>query len=92
LLTYFALELFKDDKLPKGKANTDTLSTVLSIIFVTLGALAVLLLIIAGVRYMLAQGDPNKVAQAKSSILHALIGLVLAASAAAIVNFAIKSL
>ena len=92
LLFTFA-QLLKDDKLPgggKNNATVDTLQTILQIIFVTIGALAVLLIIIAGLGYITAQGEPTKVSQAKNALLYALIGLVLAASAELIVNFVLN--
>lgn len=83
----FIAQLIKTDKLPKTVADQDTLSTILSIVFVTIGAIAVLMIVIAGVRYILAQGEPTKMAEAKNMILYSVIGLIIAASAAAFVNF-----
>lgn len=83
----FIAQLINTDKLPKTNADQDTLNEIFSIVFVTIGALAVLMLVIAGLRYIAAQGDPNKMAEAKNMIIYSLIGLVIAALAAAIVNF-----
>lgn len=51
------------------------------------GFVAVVMLIIAGVRYMTAGGDPQKAASARGTILNALIGLLIALSATAFVAF-----
>ena len=80
-------QIIKSDKLPQTRADQDTLNTVLTIVFVTIGALAVLIMVIAGIRYITAQGEPAKMAEAKNMIIYSLIGLVIAASAWAIVNF-----
>jgi len=49
-----------------------------------------LLFVIAGFRYVMAQGDPQRVASAKNQLIYTAIGLVLAGSAAAIVNFVLS--
>jgi hypothetical protein len=88
-------QIISDKNLPGhggGNATEATIKTVLQIIFVTLGALCVLMIVIAGIRYMTAAGEPAKVTQAKNTILYSLIGLVIAASAWAIVDLAIKTL
>ena len=50
---------------------------------------AVAYIIVGGVKYMTAEGDAGKVKVAKNTILYALIGLVIAALAFALVNWAI---
>lgn len=79
--------LFDRSSLPGTKADANTLEKVFGLIYVILGALAVLLFVLAGLRYITAQGDPAKLAQAKMRLLHIAIGLVVAALAVTIVNF-----
>lgn len=75
--------------LPQTDANANTLNTLLTTFFIILGAIAVLMIVIAGTRYIFARGNPEKITQAKNVILYSVIGLVLAAMAAAIVNVVI---
>lgn len=75
--------------IPKPPADDASLNKILTIIFTIIGGLAFLLMVIAGLRYVMAQGDPQKVASAKNQIIYTAIGLILAVSAAAIVNFVI---
>ena len=82
-----AQQLVQPTGLPKAEANQDTITTLLNIAFVIIGALAFLMILIAGLRYVMAQGDPGKVAEAKNMVLYSLIGLIIAALAATIVNF-----
>lgn len=82
----FIAELVDSTNIPKVDASQDKLQDILTIIFVIIGALAFLVLIIAGLRYVLAQGDPTKVAEAKRQIIYSLIGLIVAVLAGAIVN------
>ena len=68
-------------------ASSSEIQLVLQIIFGLIGSLAVLMIIISGVRYITSAGDPQKVNKAKDGILYSLIGIVVAASAEAIVAF-----
>ena len=53
------------------------------------GAVAVLFVIIGGLKYVLTAGDPKSIQSAKNTVLYAVIGVVVAVMAAAIVNFII---
>lgn len=55
------------------------------------GILAVIFIIIGGVRYIVSQGDEKSVKSAKDTVLYAIIGLILAILAFAIVNFVLKA-
>lgn len=80
-------QLVSDKSLPHVNATPTTLKNILTIIFTVIGALAFLMMVIAGFRYVISQGEPQKVAEIKRQIIYAFIGLIIAASAAAIVNF-----
>jgi multisubunit Na+/H+ antiporter MnhB subunit len=54
-----------------------------------LGAVAVIMIVIGGIRYTISQGDSGAVTSAKNTILYSVIGLVVALLAYAIVNFVI---
>jgi TRAP-type C4-dicarboxylate transport system permease small subunit len=56
-----------------------------------IGVFAVIMLIIAGFRYVTANGDSNSITSAKQSIIYALVGLVVAGAAQAIVQFVLHS-
>jgi hypothetical protein len=75
------------DCLPNTAAGSGAITNALNIIFVIVGALAFLMIVIAGFRYILAGGEPTKVAESKRMIIYAAIGILVVASAAAIVNF-----
>lgn len=72
--------------LPQSPANESTLQTILSDFFITLGAVAVLMVVIAGLRYTFARGNPEKITQAKNMIIYSVIGLVIASLAFSIVS------
>lgn len=73
--------------------NSDQLSGPIQVILnsvIAIGSLvAVTYIVIGGYKYMTSGGDANKLQSAKNTIVYALIGLVVCALAAAIVNFVI---
>jgi hypothetical protein len=77
--------------LPHPAANSGALKDVLSIVFEIVGALALLMIVVSGLRYVLAAGDPQKISKAKRGIIYALVGLAIAIFAQAIVSFVVKS-
>lgn len=86
----YVAQFLDGTRLPKPNTNT-LLDRALDFVFIVLGALAVLLFVIAGLQYVLSQGDPAKISQSKMRLVHIAIGLAIAALAAAIVNFIIES-
>lgn len=72
----------------KGEADAEeVVKDVLNVVFTWVGIIAVIVIIIGGVLYMTAQGDPGKLAHAKNAIMFAVIGLIVALLSFAIVNF-----
>lgn len=63
-----------------------------NIILYIVGVIAVIMLIIGGIKYVISGGDAKKVTDAKNTVLYAIIGLVIAFLAFAIVNFVISAL
>ncbi|MGH7156731.1 MAG: pilin [Candidatus Saccharimonadales bacterium] len=75
------------NNLPQSCANASSLNHLLTILFTIIGALAFLMLVIAGFRYVISQGEPQKMAEIRSQIIYIAIGLVLTGSADIIVTF-----
>ena len=63
-----------------------------NVVLYIVGVIAVIMLIIGGVKYVVSGGDAKKVTDAKNTVLYAIIGLIVAFLAFAIVNFVITSL
>lgn len=76
--------------LPKPDTTGDQIQNLLSIVFTFMGAIAVIVVIIAGISYILSAGDPQKTAKAKDTIVYALIGLAVAILANTIVLFVVR--
>lgn len=52
-------------------------TSLLDDVYLLLGAIAVILLIVAGIQYMTSGGDPGKTKLARASILNVVAGIVL---------------
>lgn len=73
--------------LPKTDASTTNLQKGFSIVFVITGAIAVMMVVIGGIKYASSQGDAQATAKAKNTVIYALVGLALSIFATAIVGF-----
>ena len=71
--------------------ETGVFKTVTNILLFIIGAVAVIMLVIGGIRYTISGGDSNQITAAKNTILYAIIGIVVAIIAYAAVNFVIGS-
>ena len=76
--------------LPQSPATQANLYHLLTIFFTVIGALAFLMLVIAGFRYVISEGEPQKAAEVRRQIIYIAAGLILAASADAIVTFVLN--
>lgn len=72
--------------------NDGVFKTITNTILYIVGIIAVIMLIIGGIRYVLSGGDSKKVTDAKNTVLYAIIGLVICFLAFAIVNFVASAL
>jgi hypothetical protein len=78
--------------LPQPHDTSNGLRTIINIILLIMGAVAVLIITISGFRYIISRGNPQEVAKAKDGILYAVIGLVVIILAFIIVGFVARSL
>lgn len=74
---------------PNGRTLPDTLRQIANILIFVVGAVSVIMVIVGGLRYTLAQGDSSAVNSAKNTVLYALVGVVVAFLSYALVNFVI---
>lgn len=79
--------LLKGNSLPHTDASG--FSHIMNIIFGVMGALAFLFVVIGGFRYTLSGGNSDSVAEARRMIIYSIVGLVVIALAASIVNFVV---
>lgn len=73
-----------------GEANVkinETITFVINMFSLVVGVVAVIMIIIAGFKYITSGGDSGNVTSAKNTILYAIIGLVVVALSQFIVKF-----
>ncbi len=75
-----------------GGALGNIFATVTNIVLFLVGAVAVIMFIIGGFRYVTSNGDAAAIKGAKDTILYAIIGIVVAFLAYAAVSFIVTSL
>jgi hypothetical protein len=73
-----------------GDTISQKIATVINVVSVIVAAVAVVMLMIGGFRYVTSAGSQDKVKGAKDTILYAIIGLVVVALAQVVVKFVIN--
>ncbi len=68
---------------------TKQVGTITNILIYAIGIIAVIMVVIGGLRYVVSGGDPKGTASAKDTIMYAVIGVVVALLAYSLVNFVI---
>jgi hypothetical protein len=71
---------------PEQKIN-QLVATIVNLFSVLVGAVAVIMIIVGGFRYITSGGDSGNVSTAKNTILYAIVGLVIVALSQFIVKF-----
>jgi len=61
----------------------------IDILLYVAGVAAVLFIIYGGIKFIISQGAPDKLSQARQTLIYAAAGLIISVAARAIVNFAI---
>ena len=74
-----------------GDSLGSLIQTIVNILLFILGAIAVVMIVIGGIRYATSNGDSGSIKTAKDTILYSVIGLIVAMLAYAIVNFVLDS-
>ena len=81
----------KPAKDPCGSSSTKKvnglITDVINILSVVIGVAAVIMIMIAGFKYITSQGDSAGISSAKNTLLYAVIGIIVVASAQLIVRF-----
>lgn len=68
----------------------DIVQTVINILLIAAGIVAVIMIIIGGFRYVTSNGDANAATAARNTIMYAVVGLIIAGLAFVIVNFVVS--
>jgi ABC-type Fe3+ transport system permease subunit len=69
------------------KSLKASIKKIVDVLLFVVGAVAVIVIVVGGIRYVVSAGDSNQITAAKNTILYAVIGLIVAILAYAIVNW-----
>lgn len=81
-----------------GRAKTSnatvngTITNVTNVLLFLIGAVAVIMLVIGGFKYVTSNGNADQIKSAKNTVMYAIIGIVVAIMGFAIVRFVVTSL
>lgn len=70
-----------------GRTLMGTIQQLTDVLIFLIGAIAVVMIIVGGIRYVVSAGDQAALTSAKNTILYAIIGLLVAIMAFAVVRF-----
>ncbi|USN96556.1 MAG: hypothetical protein H6797_05865 [Candidatus Nomurabacteria bacterium] len=87
------IKISKEDLNLQGAPTSITGTTVgnlLGVVYFIAGIVAVLAIIIGGVRYVGANGDSSQIQAAKNTITYAVVGLIVVIMAAGITQFILQ--
>lgn len=79
-----------DCEVDSGSSINGLITTVVNILSLLVGIVAVIMIIVSGYRYITSGGESNKIASAKNTLVYAVVGLAIAALAQVIVKFVIS--
>jgi hypothetical protein len=74
-----------------GLKVNEIVAWVINVISWAVGVLAVIMIMLAGFKYVTSNGDSGKITSAKNTLIYAVIGLIVAALAQVLVQFVLKS-
>lgn len=68
------------------------MTNAINLLSIVVGVVSVIMIIIGGLKYVLSEGDSAKAVSARSTLLYAIVGVVIAASSQAIIVFVINKI
>ena len=73
---------------PTGSADS-LLTNGLNLVYFLAGAIAVIVIIVAGIMYVTSSGDAGRLTKAKNLLIYSIVGLVVVLIAFVVTNFVI---
>lgn len=73
-----------------GSGADSIFSAIVRILSLLVGAVAVIMILVAGFKYITSSGDSSKVASAKATLVYALVGLAVAVLAQFLINIVVN--
>lgn len=79
------------NKFPEPGDTAIAQANIVDYAFYAIGVVAIVMMIVAGVKMMTSAGDPGAVKKAKMTMIYAIIGLIVAILAYAIVEYVVRN-
>lgn len=79
----------REERSSTDKLN-DLIASIVNIFSVIVGVIAVIMIIFGGFKYITSGGDSGKISSAKTTIIYAIVGLIIVALAQVIVRFVLN--
>ena len=70
-----------------SKSLSNKVGTAIDLLSIVVGIIAVIFIIVGGLKFITAGGDPSSIASARNSILYSLVGLVVVALSQVVVKY-----
>lgn len=74
----------------QGGDLTNLIKTIVHVMSVIVGVIAMVMIVFAGFKYITSGGESNKIANAKNTLIYALVGLIIVALAQFMVRVVLK--
>jgi cytochrome bd-type quinol oxidase subunit 2 len=75
------------DKAASDTAFNDVMKNIINTLLYIIGIVSVIMIVISGIRWISSRGQPESVSKARQTLTYSVIGLIIAVSAFAIMNF-----
>lgn len=85
-LPYELVAQLQTNAIPKPRLDSAQVENIYNGVLAIAGIVAVIFVIVGGIKYSLSSGNPQEASKAKDTILYAIIGLVVVMSAFVIVR------
>lgn len=92
LYTFLAAVSKNDVNIPKAELDDAQMSGLLTLVFGVAAAVAIIFIILGGIKYSISQGNASDLQKAKDMIVYALVGLVIVMFGFTIVQFVTANL
>ena len=78
------------DGTAENTALTNLVANIVNVLSIIVGIVAVIMIILGGFKYITSGGDSGNISSAKTTIIYAIVGLVIVALAQVIVKFVLS--
>ena len=91
-ITNFAAPILRESREYFPRSNNNTLLDIFNYVYAVLGIIAVIMVVYAGIQMVISQGNSEKVATARRTVIYSIVGLIIIILSGTIVNFFVNRL